>query len=919
LVVCAAVVAVLAAGVAFGPKNPAKAQVVGSVTVADVSMNEGNAGGAKMVFGITTSGLVLSNETVHYKTVDGTAKAGDDYVAVEGDVQITKTGTQNVEVQLIGDTVAEPNETFTFQLSGGSSSNDNAVGTIVNDDFQVSVADLTVTEGDSGTSNAAVVISLDGGTRQAPTSVQYSTVNGTAVAPSDYTAANAVTATIPAGQPSVTVNIPIVGDALYEDDETFRVVLANPSTGVTIGDGDATVKITNNDPLPSPDQQPKISIADATINEGDSGQTGGTFAVTLSSQVPYTVTVKASSSDGTATAGTDYTAISNATITFAPGATTASLPTSVIGDAKDEFLETYTVTLSNASPGAVIDDGTATGAIVDDDPTPTLTVDDATGTEGGKATFTITLSTASGRDTVLAIGTNDATAKAGDDYTAVPNTTRLTIPAGTTSKTFDVALLSDSLDEPDETFKFGVAQASNPAATTFTDVQVATGTIKDATNDPALSIDDVSQDEGDSGTTTYDFTVTLAPASGQTVTVNYTVGPDVGAAAALPGVDFTPATGQLSFAPGETTKTITVAVAGDTTAEENETFKVSLSGAQHATLADGVGLGTITNDDGAFVRPGAITTGAGPGGDSHVRFFTADGTGVGGGFYATANGPGVRVARGDLDGDGHDEVIASSGRGGPSLVRVFTPDGSGLIAQIEAYPGFTGGVSIAAADLDGDGKDEIITGAGPGGGPHVRTFKLTGEPANRQLVGTAGFYGIDASNGYSGGVNVAGADLNADGKAEIITSVMGQIAPFVAEFSYNPATEQVRFIRTFLAFDQSFRGGVNLAAGDLDGDNKAEIVVGAGPGGAPHVRVLSAEGGGLPGSAYAYGASFPGGVQVAVGDIDGDGDNDIVTGVGPGGGPHVRGFDIDMNPLPTSFYAYGADFPGGVNVAVGKP
>ncbi|MDP1794135.1 MAG: VCBS repeat-containing protein, partial [Acidimicrobiales bacterium] len=143
--------------------------------------------------------------------------------------------------------------------------------------------------------------------------------------------------------------------------------------------------------------------------------------------------------------------------------------------------------------------------------------------------------------------------------------------------------------------------------------------------------------------------------------------------------------------------------------------------------------------------------------------------------------------------------------------------------------------------------------------------------------------------------------------------------PVVGVFKFVPSTNGATFVTSFLAFDQSFRGGVNIAAGDLDGDDKAEIVAGAGPGGAPHVRVLSGTGGRLPGSAYAYGANFPGGVYVAVGDVDGDGENDIVTGVGAGGGPHIRAFDIDMNPLSTSFYAYDAGFTGGVFVAVGKP
>src|SRR5439155_19940268 len=107
-----------------------------------------------------------------------------------------------------------------------------------------------------------------------------------------------------------------------------------------------------------------------------------------------------------------------------------------------------------------------------------------------------------------------------------------------------------------------------------------------------------------------------------------------------------------------------------------------------------------------------------------------------------------------------------------------------------------------------------------------------------------------------------------------------------------------------------FVGGVHVAAGDLDGDGRADIVTGAGPGGGPNVRVFNA-GGGLISSFMAYEPGFPGGATVAVGDVDGDGRADVVTGAGPGGGPLVKVFDIVGN-LKSAFYAYDPGFAGGV-------
>jgi fibronectin-binding autotransporter adhesin len=257
-----------------------------------------------------------------------------------------------------------------------------------------------------------------------------------------------------------------------------------------------------------------------------------------------------------------------------------------------------------------------------------------------------------------------------------------------------------------------------------------------------------------------------------------------------------------------------------------------------------------------------------------------------------------------------------SGQGGDGTVQVYASNGKSVFAFQPYSPSFHGGVRVATADVDGDGVEDLITGAGPGGGPHVQVFSgaklLQGSVAH--VAGpVASFFAYDA--GFQGGVFVAAADVNGDGKADIITGAGAGGGPHVIAFDSVTGDK----LASFFAYDSAFRGGVNVAGGDLNGDGKAEIVTGAGPGGGPHVRAFDvAAGGKVIRNFFAYDAGFTGGVNVAVGDINGDGQQDIVTGAGAGGGPQVKVFDGGNLALFRSFYAYNAGFTGGVRVAVGQ-
>ncbi|MGK2956856.1 MAG: hypothetical protein ACSLFB_00320 [Acidimicrobiales bacterium] len=221
--------------------------------------------------------------------------------------------------------------------------------------------------------------------------------------------------------------------------------------------------------------------------------------------------------------------------------------------------------------------------------------------------------------------------------------------------------------------------------------------------------------------------------------------------------------------------------------------------------------------------------------------------------------------------------------------------------ETDVYKGFMGGATVASGDLNGDGREESITGAGPGGGPHVRTFDSAGNPGH-------GFFAYDP--GFRGGVHVASGDINGDGVDEIITGAGAGGGPHIRIFSGGGED-----LGGFFAFDPAFNGGVTVATADVDGNGVDEIIVGAGPGGGPHVRVFRRDGSEINGF-FPFPEGFRGGVNVAGGDLDGDGDGDIIVGAGPGGGPHVRGLTIAGGDL-LSFYAYPEGFTGGVHVGAG--
>ncbi|PYR55171.1 MAG: hypothetical protein DMF85_20295, partial [Acidobacteria bacterium] len=168
---------------------------------------------------------------------------------------------------------------------------------------------------------------------------------------------------------------------------------------------------------------------------------------------------------------------------------------------------------------------------------------------------------------------------------------------------------------------------------------------------------------------------------------------------------------------------------------------------------------------------------------------------------------------------------------------------------------------------------------------------------------------------FTGGVRVAAGDVNGDGLADIITAAGPGATPHVEVFDGSTNA----LLASFFAYTPGFGGGVYVAAGDVNGDGFADVITGAGPGGGPHVQVFDLHNGTTLASFYAYAAGFTGGVRVAAGDINGDGHADVLTAPGAGGGPHVRVWSGATGGELLGWFAYDPAFGGGVFVAAQTP
>jgi chitinase len=569
---------VAAAAPAAAARTPGSATRPG-IRVSNVRLVEGNSGEVNAVVVVTASGVTRAS--VRFRTADGSAQAGADYVASSGRVKLTASRpSRRIVVKVLGDELDELDEAFTIELSGARDvaiTDGSGRVTIADDDDggpEFTIADATAAEGET----LAFSVSLSAPLSTAAT-VDYSTVDGTATEPADFGSVSG-SLTFGPGQTVKQVLVPTVSDSLAEVDESFAVNLVG-SEGAGIHDGVAVGTIADG-------ATPALSIANAAVTEGNSGTTNAVFTVTLSAASPAPVSFSFATTDGSATAPADYQAASGS-VTMDPGQTVEQLLVPVVGDTAMESTEAFSLNLSNPA-NATIADGAAQATITDND-TVSISVANATVTEGNSGTvsavFSVTLSAQSGQVVSFDYATADGSATAPSDYTDTSGS--LSFDPGQTIKQIVVPVVGDTTIEIAETFTLNLTNAVNA---TFAD-PTAQGTITD--NDTVtITIGNVTVTEANAGTRDAVFTVTLSAVSGNTVSVDFTT---ANGSAAAPS-DYLSVGGTLTFAPGEVSKQITVQTVGDVAIEANETYSVNLSNPTNATIAGaGYGLGTITNND----------------------------------------------------------------------------------------------------------------------------------------------------------------------------------------------------------------------------------------------------------------------------------------------------------------------------------
>ena len=517
------------------------------------------------------SGVTSFPVQVEWSAKSGTATGGLDFPADARGVIEFQAGVteQSFTIPIIDDAVEENPETILLQLSnpspGGALGAGRTAALTINDSATTTVefAQTAVSVGEeAGVVDLTV---LRKGDRPIPFTVNIATVPGSAAPDTDYTLLNA-TLSFNADEQSKTIHIPILDDSVGEMDETFLLILSNPSPGTVLGlHSTNSVLIHDDDPI--------VHLGGTDFNTQENSGTI-TIPVIRERALNQEVTVDFTTRDGTARAGSDYAATSG-TLAFSPGEVAKAISIPLINDGELEQPENFQIMLSNPTGGAALVSPATVNITIqaDDVPTTTFNFESLTYSVNeldGSVNITVLRSGPVIGSVRVNVSTGPATATAGEDFQPVQ--TQLYFGQGQTKATFQIPIIEDRVAENDEAVILTLSDPSSDSGglVALGKQNTALLMIKNAGNAVVFSQSQFFVSE------TNALAVVMLQRRGETnqpLSVTYATKDQ----SATSGSDYVARTGTLAFAAGQLTNAITIPIIDDFTAEGNETFTVMVS------------------------------------------------------------------------------------------------------------------------------------------------------------------------------------------------------------------------------------------------------------------------------------------------------------------------------------------------------
>jgi subtilisin family serine protease len=626
---------------------------------------------------VQRSGGTAGAISVNYATSNGTAAAGSDYTAASGTLNWADgdSTAKTFTVAAVDDAAAEGNESINLSLSapGGSATlgttrtavlnildNDNAPGSVA---FTAATASLAETGG-----AITVSVARTGGSFGAA-SVSYATANSSATAGGDYVASSGTLSWASGDSTTKTIRVTVLNDSLAEASETFQIRLTAAS-GASLGAVSTSTVTIADDDSPSPNGTLQFTAASLSVAEN-----GGSATITVSRTLGSVgaVSVSYATANGTATAGSDYTA-SSGTLNWANGdSASKSFTVPILDDATAEAGETISLSLSGISGGAVLGSNRAQSlTIADNDGLPgTLALSAATASvpeSGGSVSLTVTRTGGSTGAASVQYATFNSSAVAGSDFAASSGS--LTWANGdSAAKTIRITIFNDTLADANESFQLRLSNAAGASLGSVTQAVVSIADDDTASVNGSFVFTAGSQSIAENG-----GSATITVRRTQSFVGAVTVGYSSANGSATAGSDYSAVSGTLSWADGESAnKTFTVPINDDASAEAAETINLSLSNATGGAVlgsARTMSL-SITDNDGL---PGALSLAAASytvseaGGAISVVINRSGGsTGAVSVAYTTANGS--ARAGSDYNAAG-GTLVWSNGDAAPKTIRI---------------------------------------------------------------------------------------------------------------------------------------------------------------------------------------------------------------------------------------------------------